>query len=329
MRYYDIRLTNPTTGQIARSWTSHPNGKFDPQSLLVEFDIVTSRFAVPTGLSTVTIYGVSLQDLFQANHFGLFQNALGLFQPSHAFTMLGGMQAGLPLANPKQAGLLVSGVVLQSWGNWEGTDMTLDLQVTGSGGYTISNPASIVLNWTKGTELSVALTNCLKQAFPQYPVKVSIKSGLVQNHDEVGYFSTLDQLGQWLEQLTSQRFNSPVDLCNQGAALFAFDVSYNPVPVQLAYTDLVGQPTWIGPQEMQIKLVMRGDLTIGGLVKLPLGIQDNPGIVQTAAAANASSLRYKSTFSGNFRIQQIRHIGNSRSPDGASWVTVINCVPYA
>lgn len=329
MRYYDIRLTNPTTGQVARSWTSHPLGKFDPQSLLVEFDIVTSTYAVPVGASTVTIYGVALQDLFQANHFGLFQNALGLLQPSHAFTMLGGMQKGLPLANPKQAGLLVSGVVLQSWGNWEGTDMTLDLLVSPSGGYSISNPAPIVMNWRKGTELSAALQQCLQQAFPGYPVKIAIKSGLVQNHDEIGTFSTLDQLGQWLDQLTTLRFNTPVAICNQGAALFAFDATYKPLPVQLAYTDFVGQPTWIGPQEMQVKLVLRGDLTIGGLVKLPLGAQDNPGIIQTAAASNASSIRYKSTFSGDFRITQIRHVGNSRSPDGASWVTIINCVPYA
>ncbi len=234
------------------------------------------------------------------------------------------------LANPKQQGLLAEGEILQSWGNWEGTEMTLDLLVNAGGTWaSLATPAPIVLNWTAGTELSVALQNCLAFAFPDNTIKVAINSGYVQTHDEIHVCSTLDQLGEWVEQLTRIRFGSPVEIGVNGPTILAFDESYQPAPIQLAFTDFVGQPTWIKPNEMQVKLVMRGDLTLGGMVELPKGMQDNPGIVLTAASALPSTIRYKSTFSGKFRIIAMRHVGNSRSPDGASWVTIINCNPYA
>ena len=330
MRYYDLRIFDPTTGNLVREWTTHPGGKYDPHALLVEFDMPVTRQSQPFGQSTITIHGVPLQDLGQSNRFGLYTDQKNKTQKGHRFQLRGGMLAGLPLANPKQQGVLAEGEILQSWGNWEGTEMTLDLLVNAGGTWaSLATPAPIVLNWTAGTELAVALQNCLAFAFPDNTIKISINSGYVQTHDEIHVCSTLDQLGEWVEQLTRIRFGSPVEITVNGPTILVFDESYQPAPIQLAFTEFVGQPTCIRPHEMHVKLVMRGDLTLGGLVELPKGMQDNPGIVLTAASALPSTIRYKSTFSGKFRIIAMRHVGNSRSPDGASWVTIINCNPYA
>lgn len=311
MRYYDIRLLQGN--QVVRSWTSHPNGKYDPHALDVEFDMPISPGHLPNGAQTISIYGVALQDLVQAQQF-----------TGMTLEIRGGMQAGLPLANPKQAGLLVAGEVFQSFGNWEGTDMTLDFVVVGSP-FTLKSPGPIVLNWVAGMTLTQALTQCFAVAYPGIPASIHIAPDIVQNHDEKAMYATFDQLASAVEQLTRLRFQQPVYMVNLGGEISVFDLNYRPTPIQFAFTDFVGQPTWIKTNEMQVKTVLRGDIQPGSLIKMPKGLQDNPGIILTAAAAFPSQIRYKSTFSGNFLVQQVRHIGRFRTPDGAAWVTVANC----
>ncbi|MDE3023863.1 MAG: hypothetical protein KGI54_18760, partial [Pseudomonadota bacterium] len=113
---------------------------------------------------------------------------------------------------------------------------------------------------------------------------------------------------------------------NQGT-LTAYDYSTIPNPVQLSFSDMVGQPTWIGNDIMQVKVVMRADINVGRLIEMPKGLQGTPGIVLTSEASSPSFYKYKSLFQGKFYVQSMRHIGNFRSSDGASWVTVMNCVP--
>lgn len=315
MRFYTIRLFDPSTNQAVREWTSHPNGKYDPHALDIEFDMPVGLGHLPKGGVTVTIYGVALQDLVQARDFS------GL-----KILLYGGMATGLPLANPKQQGLLLAGTIFQAFGNWQGTEMTLDFVVV-STKYTYQSPGNIVLNWRAGTPLSQALAQTFAVAYPGIPVSIHISPNLVQNHDEPAFFSTFQQLATWVEQITRIRFNNPVYMTPLGVSISVFDASYQPTPVQVAFTDFVGQPTWIRAQTLQIKTVLRGDIPMGGLLTLPKGLQDAPGIALTSAAAFPSQLRYKSTFKGIWRVNEARHIGHFRNPDGASWVSLFNCVP--
>jgi hypothetical protein len=327
MRYYDITVT-PVGGTTPfRRWTSHPNGIFDPGALNVEFDIPIVGYGTPMGGQSVTVEGVPLQDLLQAYQFGP-QVVDGVQQPGMMFSMKGGMQAGLPLANPTQAGIITAGQIFQSFGNWEGTEMTLDF-VLNPAQYSLDLPGNIVLNWTANTLLSQALRETLSVAYPDLPLSINISDQLVQNHDEIHFCSTLDQLAQVLTEITQGNFLGSsypgVSITIQGGKLFVLDSTFTPNTVQLAFTDFVGQPTWIAPNVMQIKLVMRGDIQLGTTLKMPLGLQNNPGIVLTSASSMPSSLKYKSSFQGNFLVNELRQVGNYRSPDGASWVTIANC----
>ncbi|WP_070105613.1 hypothetical protein [Burkholderia plantarii] len=316
---YGFTTGATNTGQVVRRWTSHPNGKFDPGALNVEFDIPVATYGNPIGMPSILIEGVPLQDLLQAQQF-----------TGMKFKMLGGMKAGLPLANPNQSGTIVQGQIFQSFGNWEGTEMTLDF-VLNPGQYTSDNPGNIVLNWTAGQKLSDALTQTLSVAFPGVAVTINISDELVQSSDDPHRCGTLEELAQLLQDITKGHFFGPkydgVHLSIQGGQISVWDDTYEASTIQLAFTDFVGQPTWIQPNIMQIKLVMRADIQLGGTVKMPAGLQNKPGATLTSAAAMPSSLKYKSTFEGSFSVTEVRHIGNFRAPDGASWATVVNCTP--
>ena len=97
-----------------------------------------------------------------------------------------------------------------------------------------------------------------------------------------------------------------------------YDGTTAPSVTYLAFTDLIGQPTWIDPLTIQAHLVMRGDLMVGNNVKFP------PSVVTNSQAGNAPQVNAKVVFQGNFQIKQMRHVGNFRQRDAQSWVTVID-----
>ncbi len=316
MRYYDILLTD-SSGNTVKEWTSHPNGQFDPGAHNVMLDFLVMNYDINGGGQTITIEGPALQDLQQAQQF------TGL-----TVTVRGGMQAGLPLANPQQAGVLTVGSIFQSFGNWHGTEMTLDFVLMPSS-FTLQTPGSIILDWKAGTPLSQPLTQTLNQAFPNYPVVMNISDQLVMPGDVPGYYKTLEQLSAVLYART-QGFLGPtyqgVRIAIQAGQIIVWDNDSPPAPVQINFQDLVGQPTWIDVNVMQAAFVMRADLTIGSTILMPQGMINAPGFVQTSANSMPSNLKYQSTFQGVFTITEMRHIGNFRDPNGQSWVTVANCV---
>lgn len=328
MRYYEITLTNPGNSTPARQWSSHPKGVFDPGALEIEFDCQVTDFATATQAFTITIHGVSLQDISQAQQFGS-QIVNGVPQPGMTFSLKAGMKAGLPLANPKQAGLLVVGEVIQSYGNWQGADMRLDLVVVPSS-YTINNPGNLVLNWQSGTTLSQALQNTLSVAYPNVPLSINLSNQLVQSSVETHFCSTLQGMAQCLRGITQGYFLGPsyggVRITAHNGQVFVWDDSYTPPTIQLAFTDFVGQPTWIGPNTMVMKLVLRADLQPGTMVRMPQGMQNSPGSVGTKPQSQYPSSRsYQTAFQGTFLISELRHIGSFRTPDGSSWVTIATC----
>jgi len=330
MRFYQLDLYAPGSTTPARTWTSFPGGQFDPGALNIEFDLAVAPYATPIGGQSITIEGVSIADLMQPQQFAP-KIVNGQLQPGMSVELKGGMGKGLPLANPAQQGTLIKGQIWQAFGNWEGTEMTLDF-VINPGGFDSSQPGNFVLNWQAGQPLSTALQNCLSVAYPNGPLSVNLSSSLVQSATEVHHCGTLEELSQYLQEITKSQFIGPtysgVQIAIQGGTLAAFDSTWQPPTVQLNFTDLVGQPTWIDVNTLQVKLVMRGDLQIGTAVKMPAGLSGQAGQVLTSGNSLPSSSNYQTTFSGAFQIVEVRHIGNFRAADGGSWVTVINCIPY-
>jgi hypothetical protein len=107
------------------------------------------------------------------------------------------MAKGLPLADPTQAGLLVQGTIQQAFGNWEGTNQTLDIIIIaggqGASGPSIGNPdfpGNYPFICPKGTPLANAIKNTLSTALPNLTQSINISPRLVMNSDQPGQWGT-------------------------------------------------------------------------------------------------------------------------------------------
>ncbi len=89
---------------------------------------------------------------------------------------------------------------------------------------------------------------------------------------------------------------------------------------QIAFQDLIGQPTWFAPDTIQVTTVMRADITFGDMIQLP------PTLTTTQAGSYNSIFRNNSVFQGTFIVTGIRHVGNFRQPQAEAWVSTFQCV---
>ncbi|MHB8388148.1 MAG: hypothetical protein ACYDBH_01045 [Acidobacteriaceae bacterium] len=323
MRYYKIALSGGNLSQPV-SWTSHPNGLYsppDPGALDIELDMLIYPEGTPMGASSVTIHGVPLIDLFQGNMFA-----------GSTMTFDAGMGKGLPLSDPKQAGRIFQGIVFQSFGNWVGTEMSLDL-VPIADIHNSANPAKINFVYQANSNFGAAIQRALEASYPTASsVTVTISPNVVFPFDMAHNSDDLGQFAIYLQNITNGMLGPTypgVSLVYQDGEILVSDWSQQTREIQISFRDLVGQPTLIEANLIQIRTVLRSDIKVGSLISLPSGAASLPGFVQTTYASMPSSIKYKTTFSGQFIVQQVRQIGHYRMPDGNAWISVFNAVPLA
>lgn len=320
MRYYKLVITNPATGKpVLPSSLGNlgitslaTNGLSNPGALNVEFDIPVALYSLPgEGGALVRVWGLSLLDLSHA--FDLNGMSIAVY---------GGMQRGLPLANPRQSGLLVKGQIFQAFGNWIGIDQTLDMILAPATG-SLAEPKNLILNWRAGTKLSDAIATTFKTALPDAKQQINISDKLVLPNDEIGYASTLSEYAGTVRTLSRSIISAAsypgVSIAYNGAVLTVTDST--PAKTKaIEFQDMIGQPTWRGPAQIQVKLVMRADLELLDAVTLPRSLI-------TSTAQSLTRLRDSSAFTGRYQITNIHHFGNFRQPDAASWNTTIDMTP--
>lgn len=313
MRYYDFQIFEKS-GKLFKQYKSlDAYGNYNPGCLMVEFDIQRYGMSTPMGNSLVRVYGVSIKEMQQAE-----QNMFGM-------TIKGfvGMSKGLPLAKASQSGMILEGVIQQPFGNWQGIDLSLDMIITAGGG-SVFSPKNITMPWKKGQKLSLALFFALQRAFPDYKININISDLLVFDHDADGYCSSITELADVVKRLSRRIIRDDGYLGVEigmfpGKEIRVWDsltTVKKKTPIQLEFTDLIGQPVWIEFNRVMITCVMRADIQVGDYVRMPAGAM---AITQ---ASSYSQYRSKTAFSGVFAIQSCRCVGNSRQPDAASWVTI-------
>ena len=326
MRYYDIQLLRPGTSTIVKRWQSFPNGVFNPAAQNVIMDFMLTVEDNPLGGSSLKIEGVSLDDLKQSTQYGA-QLVGTKFTPGFDIRVSGGMGKGLPLANPAQQGVILAGTVYQSYGNWEGVNQSLDMVIYPAQAFI--QPVNLTFNWLAGTPLSQALAATFSNAFPGYKQIIKISPNRVLSYTQPGAYTSVATFAAMIRRLTEGQLSSTdqgVSIVVQSGAVYAFDNTTQSTPKQLNFYDLIGQPTWLSFKQIQIKTVMRGDIFVGDVVELPNQLSGLPGqVIQTNIPAGAPGLRQSSVFTGKFVVNQIRQIGNFRSPNGADWCTIMNC----
>ena len=325
MRYYDLRITNAATSQQAIRFTSHPNGVMnapDPGALNIEFDLIAYQYAQAApnggdfGNSFIRIWGIPLSLISQAEN---LSTPMGL--PTYNLKLLGGMGKGLPLANPAQAGLLIQGSIWRAIGNWIGTDMTLDLflaPLSPNGSVSAGNanvPSLQAVNnfsfyWPAGQPLASAVNATLQTAFPGVSRQILISPNLVLDHDQAGIMGTLGAFNDLVNRLSVAILGPQnpqylgVKIAERNGAIVVYDgtsatsaqdtaaTAGTTAPkigtVNIAFTDLIGQPTWLGNSVIQVTCVLRADVHIFDKVTLPPSLDD--GLVCGGAANPATHL---------------------------------------
>lgn len=349
-RYYDVMLFDPGTKQLIKRWTSHPNGAPastwpDPGAQDMELDLTIADYAVPDKVNFVRIYGVSFADIGQSQNWN--PNPTGQFSPAAQVTnaapsnpaggpsqpkpanakmigasiaVYGGMGKGLPLAVPDQAGLLISGTINEAFGNWQGTDLTLDLYVVAAN-VTGNQKANLSFHWPAGTPMATMITQTLNQAFPGYKIKMNISPDLVLTNDEPGFYGDLVSFSKYLHDISINILRNVVGYAGvrlwmgPNNTFIVDDGTSVSAPKQIAFTDLIGQPTWISTENINFTTVMRGDIQVGDIVELPK-------TMTTSTAGSVVSMRDQLAFQGTFFIRSVRTIGRFRNPNGASWISV-------
>lgn len=327
MRYYDLKITK-SDGSIFKEYTSLLSpGKTNPSALNIEFDIYVANLAQPTGLSLIRVWGISLQDM-------------SLDFTNMNIQLMGGMQKGLPLANPAESGLLVTGSIFQFYTNWKeleqnisfvfsppvgGTDSSSPAAFGADLNTTNSAPKNIILHWMAGTPLSNALRTTLSNAFPGYTLNINLNANLVLNWTQKGVYQTLPQLMNILNGISKSIIGGDypgISISISGNTLNVFDGTSQTTPKNIAFTDLIGQPTWINFNTIQLQLVMRGDLTLSDFIMLPQTLTVN-------SQAALYNYRNNLALQGVFQIIQIRHVGNFRNPSANAWITVVDAITQA
>lgn len=297
-------------------------GQPNPNALNLEIDLPIAPLHTPQGNALIRVWGLGIECLVQAANL----NPVGT--QFNSFVLKAGMSKGLPLANAAQANVIAQGQVYQAFGNWQGTEQTLDLIIQPGFGAT-NNGVSVIFNWQKGAALASALQQTFQQAFPTYAQNINIAS-LVATSTQGGCYRNVFAFAKWLNAYTarlgaqSEGAGYPgVSIITIGNAIYAFDGA-GPVPaktVPLAFQDLVGQPTWIDVNTILFPTVMRGDINYGDTVTFPKGILLPYALTSPAAAYPNSPAASSLTFSGNFAVNEIHCYGNYRAPDAASWNT--------
>lgn len=338
MRYYDITVTEPNGGAKIKRWTSYDekNNITIASAQNVELDMPQFLMGDTSGIDNfVRIWGVPLSDIGQASNL-TYKN----------ITIKAGYKDGLPLATALnksgKSGLIAKGYITNSFGNWVGTDMTIDLYVcAGSisggdeGGFgTPDNPKNIVLPWTKGMSLRDALESCLKTAFPDNQVSISIDDSLIAPEDLQGPYPSLNNLARFVKSkslsLKNQKGYAGVGIWPDNNGVIHVDDFTNSSgkAVNILFQELIGQPTYGVPSGYCIQFMcpLRSDLAIGTRVKLPKTQVITTPTAQSGLLNSAVNTGDKTStiISGEFICTSVRHVGNYRQTDGQSWCTIVN-----
>lgn len=324
-RFYQIIVTPPDViGSLETlSWNSHDGIVPIPSAQNINFSIHVTSAAQPAGAMYITIEGVPIYDLSQAK--GFYPIGSSYWRIS----MRAGMLGGLPISSNQPApGLILDGMILGSFGNWIETSMSLSFIVTSGQPYSLASPANLVFNWPKGTLLSDALRTMLAIAYPTASANILI-TDTIATYQAIHRASTLDQMASYILQLTNNYAGSSspgVNIVLSNNLINCFDGTI-PVkqPIQIKYADLVGQPVWISAVVIQIRVIMRADISIGDEVIMP-PVPNLPGFVTKLPTLSNAFGSYGMLFQGAFTVIRLQHVGDFRSTDGRQWITIIDAV---
>lgn len=330
--------------QILATFTSYltasPNNQFstyapgqvgltDPGALNIELDIPVVSEEIPSGQGYLKIWGLPL---------GAINNASALNFKN--ITIYAGFQNGLPLANAQNVAgsprndIIFKGSIYQAFGNWQGGEQTIEMFLGPQlfSGKKPGDPILITLSNDATFDYASSITNALTAAGYAVDGTPIIDSSLTKMPFQwKGGYTSLSSFASMLNETSKATVVKPnytgikiIRLQPNATAktpvLRITDTPSQLNPVQINFVDLIGQPTWIGFNVLQFKLMMRSDISVGKYVSMPT--------TREAQTANSQS-QFKPNihFTKIAYVNSVRHVGNFRQETGDSWITIIDVIP--
>lgn len=345
MRYYDIRFTDPDGNLLKKfgfarfgydtNYTTHIENRFLTGALNIEFNIPQGPYATPQQGSWLRIWGVPLEELANSKILGPDDSKLC------GITIRAGMKKGLPLANPAYAGVIADGSIFRPFGNWEGTNQTLEMVLLPAVGSLNGQTVSLTFNCAANASVADAIKQALS-TLSNYTSEVFISDEIKFNYPILNApYTTLNQFAAAMLKLSlQQQFQGIKPLGGgkyggiqfriigkkitvyDGTKDYGANTYANPKVIELER--FIGQPTWNGPNSINFKLVMCADINVGDYVQLPTTLAIPYVLSTPGASVPGAPSRNSLTFKGRFVIINVRHIGNSRNPSADAWTTSFN-----
>lgn len=227
------------------------NGIFDPGALDIEFESDQVNLNAYSNAS-IKIKGLDIMTLGQA------ANLQGQYVRLSA-----GMGRGLPLSKPEQAGLILQGKIYSSFGNWEGTDMSLTLYVTPFMG---PEKLSFDLVGKKGTPLINTIRSALQSNFKIYQINFLTTNNPLLKEDARGHYDTMESFADAMVKKWKELSGVDLYIYAQGQQFYIIDQTTKSPARNIDFDDLIGQPTWNGTASISFCTPIRHDINIGDIV---------------------------------------------------------------
>ena len=115
-------------------------------------------------------------------------------------------------------------------------------------------PEDIIHNWMPGIPLSQAIKQTLTTAFPNTPLQINISPNLVINHQDAGFYDSIEQYAQFIKGLSHNILGDisatgyrgiHIAATPSGLKIFDYTTKAGANAKKINYIELIGQPTWI------------------------------------------------------------------------------------
>ena len=217
--------------------------------------------------------------------------------------------------------------------------------------YGSSMPLNILINWKKGQWLGDVLRETISSGLPALASAITISPLIVAPQDTQHFVVNLQQLAQFArsasigavdpkgtkgypgvyiyiynnvvvvsDAVTSKDSTTATGggVVSQSTALTTSKGSTADNPKNIDFTDIVGQPIWTGPQQLQVQLVARSDIYPSSFIRVPVIVAQSTQASYSGAAPAPLSI------SGTFYVTRVRTVGSFRNPSVESWMTIID-----
>jgi len=335
-RRYRIEITD-LNGNAINDSRGSPIGPFDSVgrsgALDIQFDVQSMGGALMTAdTCTLVIRGLPLAVLVQSVN---LYNAI--------VTVYAGFdKAGLPLARAQAIhyGMILKGQVFVPFANWQGINQSLNLGLINYAPVASNaEPFFFILAGQQGEDLETVALRGLVGAFPNAKINSQVMQNLilpetvsaVPYQTLAAYSNAINGLSR---SIANQNGYGGMQIYTQKDFVVMTDFSAGIGNSVVTLAELIGQPTWVGLNTLSIKIPLRADLNVGDTLTLQAPSQANVkspyGALGAVLTNNAGAAQLAAqgitTFSGNFVISSIRHVGAFRDTSQDAWVTIVEAI---